>query len=222
MRYALPIALLICLATLIALSPHLEPQRLAVRARQLAAQLRAKHGFREGSKASWAETRASGWPPFHYGAHGELDNVLVGAVDGLPMRAAGYGVGFNGSRHRYGLVLIGLPRPGAWMEVRGERPFHAVRVAEHVPDGAVKLGVPEFDAAWSVFADTTETQHAASSAGLAQAMLGAPTQFSWRVNGTDLLLWKRDGWSDAAQLLASISSVTRLLGLAGIHQQAAA
>lgn len=221
MRYILPIALLICLAALIALSPHLEPQRLRARARQLAAQLRAKHGFREGSKASWAETRAGGWPPFHYGARGELDNVLVGTRDGLPMRAAGYEVRFNGSRHRYGLVLIGLPHPSEWMEVRGERPFHAARVAEHVPDGALKMGVSEFDAVWSVFADNAETRQAASSVGLAQAMLGAPTRFSWRVNGTDLLLWKRDGWSDAAQLLATIDCVTRLLGLAGTHQQAA-
>ena len=69
MRYALPIALILCLAAVIALSPHIEPQRLRSRARLLAEQLRAQHGFRvrEGSKASWAQARSTGWPPFHYG-----------------------------------------------------------------------------------------------------------------------------------------------------------
>lgn len=207
MRYALPIALWVSLAALIVISPHIEPQRLRVQARQLAEQLRARHGFRDGSRASWAEVRSSGWPPFHYGRHRSLDNILIGTVDSLPVRLAGYEVTFNGSRHRYGLVLVGLPQQVERMGVRGERPFSAARVSEHVPDGALTMGIPEFDAAWSVYADMSETLRAASSAGLALAMLSAPTRFCWRADGTDLLLWKRDGWSDKAQLFATISCV---------------
>lgn len=221
MRYGLPIALFICLAALIVLSPRIEPQRLRMRARQSAEQLRTRHGFREGSRASWADVRSSGLPPFHYGEHGELDNVLIGTVDGLSVRCAGYEVVFNGSRHRYGLALVGLSRPGDGLEVRGERPFTAARVAEHVPDGALRMGVPEFDAVWSVYAEMPGARLAASSAGLAEAMLGAPARFCWRVSGTDLLLWKRGGWPDAAQLLATVDCVTDLLGLTDDRWQAA-
>ena len=193
MRYALPIALILCLAAVIALSPHIEPQRLRSRARLLAEQLRAQHGFREGSKASWAQARSTGWPPFHYGRHCELDNVLIGELHGLPVRAAGYELIFNGSRHRYGLALLVVPYPLEWMEVRGERPFSAARVAEHVPDGQVTLGVAQFDSAWSVYAEASEVQRPVHSGALAQAMLDAPTKFSWRTDGTEVLLWKRDG-----------------------------
>lgn len=214
MRYAIPFALLVCLAALIAISPHLEPQRLRARARHVTRQLRTRDGFREGSKASWAEIRANGLPPFHYGGRRKLDDALIGTMDRLPVRVAGYEVVFNSSRHRYGLVLVGLPHPVEWVEARGERPFSAARVAEHVPDGALKIGVPEFDGAWSVYTRIAETHGAARFSELAQAMLGAPTPFSWRADGTDLLLWKRDGWSDAGQLLASVRSVTGLLGLA--------
>ena len=59
MRYGLPVALWICLSALIVISTHLEPQRLRVRARQLAEQLRTRHGFREGSRASWADVRSA-------------------------------------------------------------------------------------------------------------------------------------------------------------------
>ena len=62
MRFALPIAVVVCLAAILVLSPHLEPRRLRARARRLTEDLRTKHGFREGSKASWSEARATGWP----------------------------------------------------------------------------------------------------------------------------------------------------------------
>ncbi|MBR7826020.1 hypothetical protein KDK95_06860 [Actinospica sp. MGRD01-02] len=218
MRYILPIALFACLAALIAISPHIEPRRLRRRAARVTGQLRAEHGFRDGSRASWSETRSTGWPPFHYGKHRELDNLLLGTVYDLPVRVAGYEVVFNGSWHRYGLAVIVLPSPAEWLEVRGQRPFTSARVPEHVPDGQLALGVPEFDAAWSVYAESPEAQRAAAgSAALAQAMLDAPTPFSWRVHDGEVLLWRRDGWSDAAQLLACIGCVANLLGLADTY-----
>lgn len=222
MRFALPIALVLCLVAVIALSPHIEPQRLRSRARSLSEQLRDDHGFREGSKAAWTQARALEWPPFHYGGRRELDGLLIGERHGLPMRVAGYEVVFNGSRHRYGLALITLPYSIQWMEVRGERPFSATRVAEHVPDGQLKLGVAEFDASWTVYAEATDAQRPVDVRELAPAMLGAPTRFSWRTDGAEILLWKRDGWLDAAQLFTSVDCVIQLLGLEARDRRTAA
>ena len=56
MRYALPIALVVCLAALWLVSPLLEPRRVRLRAARVTADLRDKHGFREGSKAAWASS----------------------------------------------------------------------------------------------------------------------------------------------------------------------
>jgi hypothetical protein len=110
-----------------------------------------------------------------------------------------------------------LPRPQEWMEVRGERPFSAARVLEHVPDGRIpSLGVPEFDAVWAVYADTPVAVLTVAGAATAEAMLALPTPLSWRTHNRELLLWKRDGWSNATQLLTSISVVMNFLGLSSL------
>lgn len=215
MRYALPIALLVLLAALFVITPHLEPRRLRARARRVTEDLRGKHGFRDGSKASWASARDTGWPPFHYGAKQALDGELSGTLHGLPVRVAGYELVTNGSRHRYGLAAVVLPYPMEWVEVRGERSFRAARVPEHQPDGRLTTDLPEFDAAWSVYADTPEGVLIAGSRRTAQAMLGAPTRLSWRTLDHELLLWKRDGWDSAAQLITSLSIVMKVLELTG-------
>jgi hypothetical protein len=216
MRYALPIALFVCLAAVIVLSPHVEPRRVRAQARSVMADLRSRHGFREGSKAAWTETRSSGWPPFHYGKHRTLDGELIGTLYDLPVRVAGYEVVTTGTRHHYGLAVVVLPRPVEWIEVRGERPFSAARVPEHIPDGQLTLGVPEFDASWTAYADTQDAVLVAGSRHLADTMTAAPTHFCWRTHESELLLWKRDGWTSATQLLASLSAVMGLLGLAPV------
>ena len=165
MRYALPIAVFVALAALIAISPHVEPRRLRFRARQVTEDLRAKHGFRDGSKASWLAARSTDWPPFHYGTRQTLDSELSGMLHGLPVRVAGYELVTNGSRHRYGLAAVTLPRPLEWMEVRGE-----------------------------------------------------PTHLSWRAHESELLLWKRDGWDSAAQLITSVRLVLNQLELTGLNE----
>ena len=219
MRYALPIVLVVLLAALFALAPHVEPRLLQARARRLTEDLRARHAFREGSKASWSEARATNWPPFHYGKHQAVDEELIGKLRGLPVRVAGYEVVSTGSRHRYGLAAVVLPRPLEWMEVRGERPFSAARVPEHVPDGRLPaLGVPEFDAAWAVYAEEPDAILVVGGVGLARTMLAVPTPLSWRTHERELLLWKRDGWSNATQLLTSISIVMDFLGLSAFEE----
>jgi hypothetical protein len=214
MRYALPIALVVCLALYFALAPHYEPRVLRARARRVGEDLRSRHGFREGSKAAWSEVTGTGWPPFHYGRRRMLDGELIGALHGLPIRVAGYEVVTSGTRHRYGLAVVVLPRPLEWIEVRGERPFSAARIPEHVPDGRVTLGVPEFDARWAVYAETPDAMLVAGSRLLAETMLGVPARLNWRTRGSELLLWRRDGWSSATELVASLNAVMNLLGLA--------
>jgi hypothetical protein len=219
MRYALPIILVVLLAALFAISPHVEPRRLRARARRLSEDLRAKHAFREGSKASWSEARATNWPPFHYGRHQAVDDELIGQLHGLPVRVAGYEAVSSGWRHHYGLAAVVLPRPMEWMEVRGERPFSAARVPEHVPDGRLPaFGVPEFDAAWAVYAEEADAILAVGGAELARTMLAVPTPLSWRTHNRELLLWKRDGWSNATQLLTSVSIVMGFLGLSYLDE----
>ena len=214
MRFVLPIAVVVCLAALLVIAPHVEPRRLRARARRLTEDLRAKHGFREGSKASWSEARATGWPPFHYGKHQRIEGELIGELHGLPVRVAEYETVSSGWRHHYGVAAVVLPRPVEWMEVRGERPFSAARVAEHVPDGRIPpLGVPEFDDAWAVYADTPVAIMTIGGAATVEAMLAVPTPLSWRTHNRELLLWKRDGWSSATQLLTSVSVVMNFLGL---------
>jgi hypothetical protein len=214
-RYALPVVFVVCLCLLFVLAPRMEPLRLRARARRLTEDLRARHGFREGSKAAWGEARATGWPPFHYGGHQAVDGELIGTVHGNPVRVAGYELVTNGWRHRYGLAAVVLPRPIEWMEVRRERPFSAARVPEHIPDGQIVLGVPEFDAAWSVYADTSDAILVAGSRELVQTMLALPMRLSWRTHESELLLWKRDGWTSATELLTALSAVMGLLGLVG-------
>lgn len=219
MRFALPVAVVVCLAALFVIAPHVEPRRVRARARRLAEDLRARHGFREGSKASWSEARATGWPPFHYGGHRRIEGELIGSLRGLPLRVAEYETVSNGWRHHYGVAAVVLPRPMEWMEVRGERPFSAARVAEHVPDGRVPaLGLPEFDAAWTVYAEAPDAVLTVGGVSVAAAMLAVPTPLSWRTHNRELLLWKRDGWSSAAQLLTSVGIVMDFLGLSSFDE----
>jgi hypothetical protein len=44
-------------------------------------------------------------------------------------------------------------------------------------------------------------------------MLAAPARLSWRTHENELLLWKRDGWGSALELITSVASVQNLLGL---------
>jgi hypothetical protein len=112
-----------------------------------------------------------------------------------------------------------LPRQMEWMEVRGERPFSAARVAEHVPDGQIPaLGPPEFDAAWTAYAEAPDAVMTVGGAAVAAAMLAVPTPLSWRTHNRELLLWKRDGWSSATQLLTSVGVVMDFLGLSSFDE----
>lgn len=63
MRYVLPAIFFAAFAVMVVISPHVQPRRLRARAAFVGDELRLRYGFSAGSKASWAEVRATGWPP---------------------------------------------------------------------------------------------------------------------------------------------------------------
>jgi hypothetical protein len=207
MRYVLPAVLFAVFATMVVLSPHVEPRRLRARSALVDARLRVDFGFTDGSRAAWAGVQASGWPPFHYGKHQQIDSELMGTVDGVPVRVAGYECVIAGSRHRYELASVVLPAPVEWAEVRGEPAFSAPRVPDHVPDGRRIGALPEFNEAYEAFAEEQEAAMLVGSAATANVMLQVPEPFSWRALDSEVLLWKRGGWSSADTLIASVRAV---------------
>ena len=212
MRYALPAVFFALFAALVVISPHIEPRRLRARAEAVNEQLRLRHGFTSGSHASWADARSTGWPPFHYGKRQQIDGELIGEIDGLSVRTAGYECVSSGSRHRYGLVCILLPTTIEWAEVRGEPAFSAARVPDHVPDGHQKGASPEFDRVYQIYTETPELAAALATSRTADALLELPERFSWRTLNDGVLLWKRGGWSSADSLIASVRTVQQILG----------
>jgi hypothetical protein len=211
MRYALPAVLVIALATVVVVSPRLEPRRLRARAAAVAAELRSRYAFSTGSHASWAGTRGTVWPPFHYGTHRETDDELVGDVGGLTVRVAGYECVFVGTRHRYGVACVILPGPVEWAEVRGEPVFSAAKVPEHIPDGRCAGATPEFERAYQLYTEDPEMGLLITSRATADAMLDVPEPFSWRTLDREVLLWKRGGWSSADALIESVRAVQQIL-----------
>lgn len=211
MRYALPAVLFAAFATVVVLSPLLEPRRRRARAAAVAADLRSRYAFSSGSHASWAGTVGTGWPPFHYGGHRQVDGELIGDVGGLTVRVAGYECVFAGTWHRYGLACVLLQAPVEWAEVRGETVFSAPRVPEHVPDGRCTGATPEFDQAYQCYTEDPEMALLVTSRVMADVMLEAPERFNWRTLDREVLLWKRDGWSSADALIGSVRAVQQIL-----------
>ena len=211
MRYVLPAVLFAAFAAMVVLSPHIQPRRMRTRAALVNEQLRLRHGFSAGSKASWAEARSTGWPPFHYGKHRETDGELLGTVDGFTVRVAGYECVLAGARHRYGLACVVLPHPIEWAEVRGEPVFVAPRVPEHIPDGQQVGALADFNRAYQLYAEETDAILTVTSRATADAMLLAPERFSWRTLDGEAFLWKRDGWSSADALIATVQTVLQIL-----------
>jgi hypothetical protein len=211
MHYILPALLFAAFAALVLISPHVQPLRVRSRAGLVHGRLRARFGFADGSKASWAGVRATGWPPFHYGTHRETDGELLGTVDGYPVRVAGYECMTVGVRHRYGLACILLPGPVEWAEARGEPVHSAARVPEHIPDGRRAGAVPEFDRAYQVYAEEPEAVALVTDRSTASTMMSAPERFNWRSLDAEVLLWSRDGWTSAEALIASVRAVLKVL-----------
>ncbi|MGC0316498.1 hypothetical protein [Kitasatospora acidiphila] len=215
MGVIIPILLFVCLATLVLAAPRLPALREQRRTRAIGNVLISCHGFT--ARPSFTASRiALPGPPFHYGSAQRLTDQVAGTLEGLPVTSAGYSCRYNGSSHFYGIALVTLPLPVDAAEVRHEPAFHSVRVVEPIPDSRVQTGVARFDADYEAYGrDAHHGQSTLSAAGVGE-LLAAPEPFSWRADGTQLLLWRSGGWSSAASLLgcvrAASSAVTSSLG----------
>ncbi|MFF7638407.1 hypothetical protein ACFZB9_35440 [Kitasatospora sp. NPDC008050] len=213
-----PIVFFLGLVALVLGAPRLGPfqdrRRVAATARELA----ARHGLTPDSDPDPA--RGLGQPPlsgapFHYGSARRLVDRVTGSLGALPVTAAGYTCRENGATHVYGVVLVTMPYPVAPAEVRHEPVFHSVRVVEPLPEGLSRTGVPDFDDRYRAYTSDPHAALTVLSAEGARALLAAPEPFSWRSEGTGLLLWRAGGWSSAQALVGCVSAVTSLLGQAG-------
>jgi hypothetical protein len=207
MGVVVPILLFVCLAVLVVTAPRIAPLRERRRTRSINADLMHRHGFTAQSSFTASRIPLPG-PPFHYGSAQRLTDQVAGTVEGMSMVSAGYECRYNGSSHFYGVALVTLPLLVDTVEVRHQPAFHSVRVVEPVPEGRVQTGVPRFDAGHETYCG--DPRHRLPAAGVAE-LLAAPEPFSWRADGTHLLLWRAEGWSSARSLLDCVRAVTYAL-----------
>jgi hypothetical protein len=203
MDVVLPVFAWLCLATLIVVSPRVGPHRVRRQATDVATALRTQHAFTAAPEVEpmWPTTE----PPCHYGTHHTIADAVTGGVDGLPVTSATYTCRYNGSTHLYGLIAITLPAPAERLEIRHGQVFESAWVVDTPPDGASRGGDHTFDAAFELyFPDRADgAMGLLSEEGIA-AMVQAPDRFNLRADDRRLLLWRRDGWSGAAAVVAAV------------------
>ncbi|MFG2846916.1 hypothetical protein ACGF12_27630 [Kitasatospora sp. NPDC048296] len=210
MDVVVPLVFFLALVSLVLTAPRLDALRGRRRAGVLANQLMKRHGFLSRLEFTVSRLPVAG-PPFHYGAAQRLADQVGGVVDGLPLTVAGYSCRYNGATHVYGIAVVSLPSPVDGIEVRHERVFHSVLVVEPVPEGRSSSGETEFDRRYrSYAADPDQARRVLSAQGVRE-LSAAPEPFSWRVDGTDLLLWRSGGWDSADSLLGCVRAVTAVL-----------
>ncbi|MEV7598256.1 hypothetical protein AB0O91_12845 [Kitasatospora sp. NPDC089797] len=210
MDVAVPLVFFLAFVTLVLTAPRLDAFRGRRRAGGLARELMSRHGFSAKPEFTASRLPVAG-PPFHYGAAQRLTDQVGGTVDGLALTAAGYRCRYNGETHVYGVAVVSLPSPVDGIEVRHERAFHSVLVPEPVPDGRIASGEPEFDGRYRSYATDPGQARRVLSVPRVRTLAAAPQPFSWRVDGTDLLLWRSGGWESAEALIGCVRAVTSVL-----------
>ncbi|MFJ8471082.1 hypothetical protein [Kitasatospora sp. NPDC094011] len=210
MDVVVPLVVFLAFVTLVLTAPRFDAFRGRRRSAELAGELTERHDFRPRPEFTASRLPVAG-PPFHYGAAQRLTDQRGGVLDGLPLTVAGYSCRYNGETHVYGLAVLSLPSPVDRVEVRHERPFHSVLVTEPVPEGRVTSGETDFDARYRSYAADPEQARRVLSAPRVRELAAAPQPFSWRVDGTDLLLWRSGGWDSADALLGCVRAVTSVL-----------
>ncbi|MGF1430588.1 hypothetical protein [Kitasatospora sp. LaBMicrA B282] len=208
MGVVVPIVFFCALVALVLTAPRIGPVLDRRRTGAIAAELTARHGFRPSS----GDAPDLAGPPFHYGTGQRFTDEVTGSLAGLPLGSVGYRCRENGSAHFYGVLLARLPAPvESPIEVRHEPAFHSTRVTEPLPAPRVPSGAPFFDVRYEVYANDAQLARAVLSAAGVEHLLTAPQPCSWRVEGTQLLLWRSGGWSSATALLGSVRAVTAAL-----------
>ena len=127
-----------------------------------------------------------------------------------------------------GFGFSGDPRTNQPTELSSLPPFHygtgrQVRDAVKgsfagLPADALRpIGVEAFDAVYRVATPDDRLADIMVTTGLARAMLAASEPFDWRIEGGLLVLWRGDGWADAAALvdccLTSVHALAPVLDL---------
>lgn len=210
MDVVVPLVFFLALVSLVLAAPRLDAFRGRRRAGALAGDLMTHHGFKSRPEFTVSRLPVAG-PPCHYGAAQRLTDQVGGVVGGLPLTSAGYSCRYNGATHVYGIAVVSLPTPVDGIEVRHERAFHSVLVVEPVPEGRISSGETEFDRRHQSYAADPEQARRVLSAQGVRELSSAPEPFSWRVDGTDLLLWRSGGWDSADSLLGCVRAVTSVL-----------
>ena len=200
MSVAIPVVLVVLLAAVMVAVPAIGPWRARRRCRDAAGALVTDYDFAAIDRTTQL-SELSSLPPFHYGRRRQVRDPVAGAFCGLPAEVFSYTCRENGSAHWYGVVVVRLGRALPPLEVQHEPVFTSSRVRYTPADPRRSTGSEAFDAAHRASTPDDGLAETLLTPGLARTMLAAPETFDWRVEGGLLVLWRRDGWSDATTLV---------------------
>jgi hypothetical protein len=196
----IPLVLVALLAALLVAVPGLGPWRARRRCRATALALTGDYGFSPTDRTTQL-SELSSLPPLHYGTRRQVREPVAGSFSGLPAEVFGYTCRENGTRHWYGVAVVRLGRQLPPLEVRHEPVFTSARVRYSPADARRRTGAEDFDASHRASTPDDRLADTLLTPGLARTMLAAPETFDWRVEGGLLVLWRRDGWTDATTLV---------------------
>lgn len=200
MSVAIPLVLVVLLAAVLVAVPRLGPWQAGRRCRAAARALISDYGFASDTRTTQL-SELSSLPPFHYGTRRQVHDPVAGAFSGLPAEVFGYSCRENGTGHWYGVAVVRLGRVLPPLEVQHEPVFTSSRVRYTPAYPRRRTGAEDFDAAHRASTPDDRLADALLTPGLARTMLAAPEPFDWRVEGGLLVVWRRDGWTDATALV---------------------
>ena len=216
MSVAVPVLLFILLAATFVMVPRIGALRARRRCRETAFGLTTGFGF-SGDPRTNQPTELSSLPPFHYGTGRQVRDAVKGSFAGLPAEVFTYTCSENGATHWYQVAVVRLGRNLPPFEVTHEQAFTSSKVHYSPADALRPIGVEAFDAVYRVATPDDRLADIMVTTGLARAMLAASEPFDWRIEGGLLVLWRGDGWADAAALvdccLTSVHALAPVLDL---------
>ncbi|WP_194905583.1 hypothetical protein [Catenulispora rubra] len=212
MEVVLPVIGYLSLVTLIVASPRIGPRRTRRQATAVAEALCGTYGFVAAPGVDHV-LRVTTAPPFHYGSDHRFEDVVTGEIGGLPVTSATYVCRYNGSPHLYGVAAVTMPGPGVpeRIEIRSEPVFESAWAIDAPPKGRARTGRPDIDAAFELYLpDRGEKADGLLTEDSVSALLHVSERPSLRVEGRQLLVWRRDGWSSPDALIQAVTAATGL------------
>jgi hypothetical protein len=207
---AIPVILVICLASMWVLVPATGPRRARRRSRDAALGLQSRYRFTpDPDPHPLAEL--SSLPPFHYGKQRQVSNAVKGSFAGLAGEVFGYSCRENGAQHWYEVAVVRLGRNLPPLEIQHEPVFTSARVHHTQTEDRQPTGVEDFDSAYRAWTPDDRLASELITPGFARTLLTAPEPCDWRVEAGLLVLWKRDGWQDSTALVDCCLTVVHAL-----------